>query len=363
VREFIPGLTLCELFYRERVAPILAAELPGLRHSAALIGDGSEVLGFDTEMSCDHDWGPRVLLFLDEGDHARCAAAIHETLCRKLPATFRGYTVDFARSAPKPDQANEEPPGHGVGVFTTGGFVAGFLNFDVHREIEPADWLTFPEQKLRVLTGGAVYHDAIGLQEVRDRFAYYPHDVWLYLLAAGWTRIGQEQHLMGRAGFVGDELGSAIIGSRLVRDVMRLCFLIERQYAPYPKWFGTGFARLACSRDLLPVLRRAQLAETWPERERHLATAYAYVAAMQNRLGVTEPLPARVDSFHDRPFRVLAFDGIEEALRARIRDPVAQRIAAQRLIGGIDQLSDSTDLVAHRGWRPALRRLYEPEAS
>ena len=30
----------------------------------------------------------------------------------------------------------------------------------------------------------------------------------------------------------------------LVRDVMRLAFLIERQYAPYAKWFGTGFARL-----------------------------------------------------------------------------------------------------------------------
>jgi hypothetical protein len=35
---------------------------------------------------------------------------------------------------------------------------------------------------------------------------------------------------MGRAGYVGDELGAALIGSRLVRDMMRLCFLMERQY-------------------------------------------------------------------------------------------------------------------------------------
>jgi Domain of unknown function (DUF4037) len=363
VREFVPGLTLCGWFYRELVAPILASEFPGLRYSAALIGDGSEVLGFDTEMSCDHDWGPRVLLFLEESDHGRCAAALHETLCRTLPQEFRGYAVDFARSAPKPGETAGAPPSHGVGIFTIAGFVAGFLSFDVRREIEPADWLTFPAQKLRAITGGAVYHDGIGLQELRDRFAYYPHDVWLYLLAAGWTRIGQEQHLMGRAGFVGDEVGSALIGSRLVRDVMRLCFLIERQYAPYPKWFGTAFARLACARDLLPLLRRAQLAETWPERERDLAAAYEYVAAMQNRLGVADPLPARIDSFHDRPFRVLAFDGIEEALRARIRDPVVRRIAAQRLIGSLDQFSDSTDLLAHSRWRPALRRLYGPEAS
>jgi hypothetical protein len=46
---------------------------------------------------------------------------------------------------------------------------------------------------------------------------------------------------MPRAGFVGDELGSALIGSRLVRDIMNLCFLLEKQYAPYPKWFGTAF--------------------------------------------------------------------------------------------------------------------------
>ena len=66
-----------------------------------------------------------------------------------------------------------------------------------------------------------------------DRFKYYPRDVWLYLMASGWNRIGQEEHLMGRAGLAGDEIGSALIGSRLVRDLMRLCFLMEQQYAPY----------------------------------------------------------------------------------------------------------------------------------
>ena len=71
---------------------------------------------------------------------------------------------------------------------------------------------------------------------------------------------------MPRAGFTGDELGSAIIGSRLVRDVMSLCFLMERRYAPYPKWFGAGFKQLACFEHLSTVLWRAQQAATWPER-------------------------------------------------------------------------------------------------
>ena len=54
-----------------------------------------------------------------------------------------------------------------------------------------------------------------GWRRCAAKFAYYPHDVWLYLMAAGWSRIGQEERLMGRAGLVGDELRSAVIGARL----------------------------------------------------------------------------------------------------------------------------------------------------
>src|SRR5207237_6360337 len=122
-------------------------------------------------------------------------------------------------------------------------------------------------QHLRELTMGALHHDAIGeLTELRERLAWYPHDVWLYLLAAGWQRIGQEEHLMPRAGYVGDELGSALIGSRLVRDIMNLCFLLEKQYAPYPKWFGTAFQRLHSAQEIGPLLWRAQQRSPSDER-------------------------------------------------------------------------------------------------
>jgi hypothetical protein len=354
VTEFVPGLRLGELFYREVVRPVLERAFPGMAYSAALIGSGSEVLGFDTEMSRDHDWGPRVMLFLPE-EHASQGPAIRDELARRLPRTFMGYRTDF--DAP---EAEVDPLRHRVETLTVREYLQRYLGFDPERELEAADWLTFPEQKLRALTGGAVYHDGAGLEAVRDRFAYYPRDVWLYLLAAGWTRVGQEEHLMGRAGLVGDELGSAIIGGRLVRDLMRLCFLMERQYAPYPKWFGTAFSRLACGPELAPVLRRAQLAATWSERERHLCEAYETVAAMHNALRITEPLPAQVGPFFGRPFRVIHLEGgFAEAIRDQIQDPEVRRIADRRMIGGIDQWSDSTDLLEGTGWRPTLRRLYQ----
>src|SRR3712207_9575117 len=66
----------------------------------------------------------------------------------------------------------------------------------------------FRSQKLRTLSSGRIFHDGIGLGELRRRFSYYPRDVWLYQLGSVWVRVGQEEHFMGRAGMVGDEIGS-----------------------------------------------------------------------------------------------------------------------------------------------------------
>ena len=55
---------------------------------------------------------------------------------------------------------------------------------------------------------------------------------------------------------VQDELGSRLVAMRLVRDLMRLGFLLERQYAPYIKWLGTAFQRLDCARVLTPLFER-----------------------------------------------------------------------------------------------------------
>jgi hypothetical protein len=363
--EFIKGLELSRLFFEEAVRPVLSSEFPSLRYAAALLGTGSEVLGFDTEMSADHGWGPRVDLFLTKDDLDSARDAVRETLRHKLPHSVRGYPTNFTEPDPNDNGVqhlaarDEGPVNHRVEVMTPRGFFLNYLAFDIEHEIEPADWLTFPEQKLRTVASGAVFHDDVGLEDVRRRFAYYPRDVWLYQLASAWVRVGQEEHLTGRAGIVGDEIGSALIGARLVRDLMRLCFLMERAYAPYPKWFGTAFKQLSCAEALSPHLRAALAATDWRERERHLVAVYERVAEMHNALGLTDPLPTEPRDFFGRPFRVIELYGFSAALLSRIRDERVRRIAARRPIGGIDVFSDSTDLVSHAPWRATLRGLYE----
>jgi hypothetical protein len=345
--DFIPGLELSGLFYQEIIKPILDEHFDSLQYSAALIGAGSEVLGFDTAMSCDHDWGPRLKLFLNERDFSDNAKAIEETLQRYLPNRFRGFPVQWTIDGPAKN--------HCVELLTIRDFFLQYLNFDIRSKIEPADWLTFPEQKLRSVISGAIYWDAVGLQASREHFRYYPQEIWLYLLAAGWKRIGQEEHLMGRAGVAGDEVGSALIAARLVRDLMRLCFLMEKEYAPYAKWFGTAFAQLESAEELTPLLRQVLLASTWSERQKHLVPAYEIVAARHNALSITEMLNIKTAYFYERPFLVIDGERFANALRAKIVDPAVKRIADRWLIGSIDQFSDSTDLHndAH-----ALRFLY-----
>lgn len=359
---FIPGIELSRRFYEQAVRPLLMEAFPGLAHAAALVGPGSEVLGFDSEMSMDHDWGPRLFLFVRQED-ARLSEAIGDMLSQQLPATFASLPVSLPLDASgSPLRSLNSPPvgpiQHRVLTMTLHNFVGAQLGYDLAQPLQAADWLAFPAHSLGEVVAGAVYHDDIGeLTALRKRFAWYPHDVWLYLLACGWQRIGQEEHLMPRAGFMGDELGSALIASRLIRDVMNLCFLMERRYAPYAKWFGTGFQRLRCAGEIYPMLWRAQQAARWQERMEALADAYEVLAHMHNTLGVSKALPKVASSFYDRPFRVIHGELFAQALREEIKDPDMQRIAGRRLIGSLSQWSDSTDMEGIEHER--VYRLYE----
>ncbi len=172
-RQFIPGLDLAGHFYLEAVKPILDERFPHLKYSAALIGSGSEVLGFDNKMSSDHHWGPRLMIFLSENDIAENADAIKNTLRDKLPRTFHGYPTSWLT----PDSANKNiqlldydcdgPVNHRVELLAIRPYILQYLGFDIDQPIKATDWLTFPEQKLRTIISGRVFHDDLDLNKLR----------------------------------------------------------------------------------------------------------------------------------------------------------------------------------------------------
>ncbi|MCA9935598.1 MAG: DUF4037 domain-containing protein [Ardenticatenaceae bacterium] len=361
--DFLPGLQLNNLFYHQAVRPILQTHFPGLAHSAARLGAGSEVLGYDDEMSTDHDWGPRLQLFLTEADWEAQATAVSDTLSHNLPAAFQGYPVHFG----PPDEEGTRllienhvgPVAHRIEVTTIRQFFQNYMALDPFADLSAADWLTTPQQLLLGATAGQVYADGLGqLTAVRHHLAYYPHDIWLYLLASQWARIGQEEHFVGRTAMRNDELGSRLLAARLVHDLMQLCFLMEKRYAPYPKWFGTAFMELDSATKMEPLLQHILTAVHPKDREERLCTAYELAARLHNQLHITEPLDTAVSPFHNRPFCVIHAERFVQAIKNAMTDPAAQAIWHD--IGSIDQFSDNTDLRETRRLYRRLATLYHP---
>jgi hypothetical protein len=349
---FVKGLELSRQFYFQEVRPLLDAQFPDLPYTAALIGSGSEVLGFDTEMSSDHHWGPRVMLFLQNGTGQNVHLSIDRAMADYLPVSFMGVPTNFSPSNPNDNgvrllqAVSEGPITHRVEASTLEEYFRNYLGANLSAPLSPAAWLTLSEHRLLAVTSGEVFHDGLapfGLEAIRARLAYYPPDVWLYLLAAQWMKISQEEPFVGRCGSVGDELGSRLVAARLVGALMRLCFLMEKRYAPYSKWYGTAFRYLLCASQFTPLFEQVLSAGSWEARQQPLCLAYELAARMHNHLAITPPLPDRVSSFHGRPFLVIHGEVFAQAVSASIHDPEVQALPAYA--GSVNQFLDSVDVL------------------
>lgn len=401
---FVPGATLAERYYHEAVAPILSRFFPDVPYSAALIGPGSDVLGYDTRESMDHNWAPRLTLFLREEDaeaarkycppefagrrrrmlvtddpevsgqqavvrrkpHA-LAEDMDYVLRRDLPDEVCGIPTSILGYGPDSGALRRRKSGgvnHFITFQTVAGFLRAYLEWNGASKPTVLEWLTFPEHRLAALRRSRVFHDGLGtLEAARERLAYYPDAVWRYLLAAQWARIGTEESYLGRAGAAGDELGSRLVAARLAHYLMRLGFLMERVFPPFTKWFGRGFSELSCAGALSPPLLRLQAATDYAAREEALCDCYRIVVGLHNRLGITEPLSAEAGPFQRlRPYRVIHGELVSRAISRTITDPELRALRGTDgfgLIGSIDQVADGVIAVLDKPQRFArLRALY-----
>ena len=361
--NFIPGLKLSELFYTEAAKPILETHFPQIPHSAALIGWGSEVLGYDTVQSSDHHWGPRFLLFLSPEHHQKYKDEINRALRDNLPHRFRGYPTNYGEpdeaGVRLPQETETGPVKHMIIIETIESFFGWYLGCNPYQSLTAADWLSFSEHKLLAVTCGQVFHDGLGeLEDTRRKFQYYPRDIWLYQLAAQWMKIFEEREFVSRCGDVGDELGSMLIAARQVKNLMKLCFLIERKYAPYSKWFGTAFSKLDCASELSPIFKDVLLSLTWKEREAHMGRAYAVMARMHNALQITRPIPEQVSNYYNRPYLVLEAPEIVGDILKNLTDEEVKAI--KHLLGSVNQFVDSTNEVSRIRLSKMFKALYTP---
>lgn len=336
---FITARDLSAGFHDEVVRPLLA-ETP---YAAGLLGWGSDVLGYDTERSTDHGWGPRLHVLVDSVEVERISKLIDE----RLPDEYRGHAVRFGWDS--------QEAVHHITVTTVEDWLQDHLGVG-SADLSIEDWLVTPQQQLLGVVAGAVYADDGRLAAVRDALKWYPDDLWIWMLACQWSRIAQEEAFVQRTAEVGDELGSRVVAARLVRDVMRLALLMERTYAPYTKWLGTAFARLGHDDGLDHDLAGALAAGNLVDRERAIVTAYGKVARRHNALGITEPLGPEPRQFFDRPAQVISAGRFVDACLAAVRDG---RVKELGLIGSIDQFADNTDVLSNPRAYRKLAAVYD----
>jgi len=310
---FQPGLELAEAFYTEVVGDLVACP-----HTACLLGEGSEVLGFDSVRSTDHAWGPRLQILVDRDDIEPTASALE----RHLPETYRGWPVRFFAWLTGTVR-------HHVEVTTLDDWIVALLGFDPRAALTPVAWLALPQQKLLRVTRGRLMHDDSGeMTAIRRLLRWYPRDAWLWMMASQWHLIGNAAPLVGRTAEAGDQRGSALISAQIVRLMMELVFLQERTYWPYPKWFGTAFSRLDTARTLGPDLDAVIGATAFADRERALLNVLKGLAERHNALDLTPSVDPVVKNFEVgindavRPYRVFnSGDYVSACRRAGTRSP------------------------------------------
>ena len=78
------GLALSRSFYETIGKPALEQQFPALmsRMAIGLAGEGSECLGFDDELSRDHDWGPAFCIWLEKA--YECITADYYRSCNSV---------------------------------------------------------------------------------------------------------------------------------------------------------------------------------------------------------------------------------------------------------------------------------------
>ncbi len=345
-KRFIPGLILSERYCLDIAAPLLKRYGPNLIYSASLIGYGSDVLGFDNPTSMDHNWGPRMQIFVQGGDAQRIAD-IDRFLRENLPGEFMGFSTHFSEKGADGTQRMQPwaggPVNHLIEIYD----LDVYLNEIFHKDLmclKSLDWLSVPEQRLLELTAGRVFHDGLAkLNPLREQLRYYPREVQLVKLAAYWNWIDNEEAFVGRMTEMDDLIGAKLIATRIVKTLMKICFMIRGQYAPYSKWFSHAFAGLElpeASRLALTVLT----ATTPVEVESALAELYLEVVRLQNNCGRFSRVENTISDYYARPYKVIKAGGIVEQLLAEVTEDVLRGLDL-RLVG-IDSKLDGLDFTS-----------------
>jgi len=164
-----------------------------------------------------------------------------------------------------------------------------------------------------------LFRDELNLTEELKKIEYYPENVWIYLLMSDWSCLAEERAFVKRTSSRGDDVGSRIVCARLAHRIMHLCFLYEKKFAAYSKWFGTQFGELESAKTIKPLLEKALSSNDHLEREEAIAMAQAELIKIHNKSGITKAISAEIHPYYTRDIKVADSDLVYLALVEKLR--------------------------------------------
>lgn len=208
-----------------QVAQDIELNLPDLAPymCLALVGTGSECLGFDDAISEDHDFTKRCQLFLP--------ADIYETNKERLQSYFKNYAYGT------------------VQIECISEFYQRYTLYPEGPQCEK-EFRRVPQDLLCTATNGEVFLDNFGsFTHIRQRLlAYYPEDIRLRKIAYELNQLAQSgQYNLPRMLQRGDTIAASLALHQFVHHYMLLVHLFNKSYAPFYKWLY----RHSCT---LPIL-------------------------------------------------------------------------------------------------------------
>ena len=243
--SFIKGLELNNGFYSDVVKPIIEKKYPNLRYSAALLGYGSDVLGYDNETSMDHNWGPRLQVFIENED---LKLELDNLFKWELPFLYKGFPTNFSDPAydgvQKLNFSENKPINHLIQIATPENYFHSIYSITYSGKFSNNDWLALTDQKLLEITSGKVFYDGLSINEFRNKLCFYPLDICKLRMAVLWDHIWNKEAFIGRSIELNDFIGIKINANRIINYLIKILFYLEKKYIPYSKWFGYAFKEL-----------------------------------------------------------------------------------------------------------------------
>ena len=244
------GLDLSKEFFEAYGRPMLTEQFAdSLPHIAVgLVGQGSECMGYDDELSQDHDFEPGFTIFLPGEDVVdRRAEFLLERAYGRLPKEFEGY----GRSGLNPAGG----PRHGVVRLSE------FLMKTIGRpdgNLTVRDWFTISEQSLLEVCNGKLFHDGDGaFTTLRERLGRMPEPIRFKKLAACLLMMAQTgQYNYKRLVDRGDERGAQLCLIEFEKQARHAAFLVSGVYMPYYKWSYRALSELPVLSELSDRLYR-----------------------------------------------------------------------------------------------------------